>query len=242
MKNNIPEKKNSQNHDALNAFQKRIKQLNKELRPTFKKISDGIQIVINETPDNIFELSKYGWYLDFNVEFKTPVELGRLLKNGEINKVNDYLNNYYTEELDYIENRLVENYPQRKRFFSSAFSNHRKGDYISAIVVLLTQADGICYDKTEKKFFISDRKNEYLPQIEQNLRKFSHGIVDLFLSPISNKTTINVRAEELVNFPIRLNRHEIIHGVDIDFDSKTNSLKIISFINYLDNLFDKILQ
>ncbi|MBE7441015.1 MAG: hypothetical protein HS119_00985 [Flavobacteriales bacterium] len=60
--------------------------------------------------------------------------------------------------------------------------------------------------------------------------------MDLLIKPFKEYTAINASEEYLHDYPVKLNRHEILHGAVTDFDTELNSLKIISLVNFMDEM------
>lgn len=205
-----------------------------------ERIAESMEILKNETPVGILELSNYGWYLGYDSLPKTPVELGRKLKSGKSKEVDKLLTEYYEEELDFVEKRVVARNPNRKAIINEAFDNHRNKRYYSSIVLFLTQIDGLCYDETKKLYFKNNvklqRSNIYKPEVEEIISEKQKFIIEGFEIPLNQSTGINEHTNNISKFPIRLNRHEIIHGIDNNFGTKINSLKIISFLNYINDI------
>jgi hypothetical protein len=208
-----------------------------------KKIQKSFETMVIEIPGSLLELAKYGWYIDMDFLPITLIELGQKIKNGEIDIVVEYLCDYYSEKLDYIKIKLCREYPSREAIFKEAFNcfNHKK--YFASISLFLTQADGICYDKTEKLFFLNNRdlkrNGQYVPEVEAEIQRISGGFMDLLLEPIKRASVINENIGNISNFPVNLNRHSILHGMQTDYGTKTNCLKIISFIMYLNEMLEK---
>lgn len=181
----------------------------------------------------IYKTATHGWYVDDfskNSELNTNTCLQHIYNNLP-EKLNTYFSNYYKSKIFKIRERLTQNYPKRKKVLDEAFEAHQKGLFYSSICILLTQIDGICDDIFEAKFFIN--KN-YLPQIKEKLENKNLKYSDFILSPIIKKASINSWEKEIDKFPIRLNRHEILHGVDTQYGNEINSLKVISLISYMD--------
>ena len=86
----------------------------------------------------------------------------------------------------------------------------------------------------KENFFIKDKR--YLPQITSELEKSAETFLNLYLSPLQNQTPIMVREEDISNFPCKLNRHEILHGINADYGTEVNSLKVISLLKYISDL------
>lgn len=205
-----------------------------------KKLAESMEILQKETPIGILELSNYGWYLGYDSMPKTPVELGRKLKKGNSKEVDKILTEYYEEELDLVEKRIIGRNPNRKSLIIEAFDNHRNKRYYSSIVLLLTQIDGLCYDETEKLYFKNNRKLQhskiYKPEVEEKISEKEKFIIKGFDIPLNQSTGINELISNTSKFPVRLNRHEILHGIDYNYGTKINSLKIISFLNYINDI------
>lgn len=98
-----------------------------------------------------------------------------------------------------------------------------------------------------KKFFFKNNKSKnlkklgiYRPEIEESLKMHLSDFSQLLMSPLSGQNAINDSWDNVDDWPIRFNRHEIIHGIDFDYGNELNSLKIISLINYIDSLLNKL--
>ena len=136
--------------------------------------------------------------------------------------------------------QIIQLNPNRTAIIKEAFENHRQERYCSAITLLLTQVDGICCDEFEKLFFYNDRdarKNSiYKPEVEVELRKRADSLTELYLEVLKTSTGINDLSKNVCKYPVRLNRHEILHGMDYEYGTKLNSLKIISFISFINDI------
>jgi len=185
----------------------------------------------------IYKTATYGWYLDDfskTSEININTCLGFIYSNLPEN-LDSYLENYYNDRLSFIKDQLGEKYPNRKSIFDEAFKAHDNGLYHSSICLLITQIDGICNDVFNAKFFLN--KN-YLPEIKKKLDEKEIKYSDFLLSPINKKAIINGWEKEIDQFPVRLNRHEIIHGIDTNYGNELNSLKVISMLSYIDYIIN----
>jgi len=181
----------------------------------------------------IYKTATYGWYID-DFSKNSKININICLKHIYDNlpdKLDHYFSDYYKNRISEIRVNLMEKYPNRKEIISEGFEAHDKGCYNSSICLLITQIDGICDDILEAKFFLN--KN-FLPQIKEKLESKEMKYSDFLLSPIRKKASINSWEKEIDKFPIRLNRHEIIHGLDTNYGNEINSLKVISMISYID--------
>ncbi len=192
--------------------------------------------VQKKLPQANYELSKYGWYVDFDFLPASSIKLTQKISEGRIDVVDRWFFSYFKpQKLDIIEQRLIKNYPNRKNIFKASFNHHRNFDYISSITLLLTQIDGIFNDKTGMKYFTKDKD---LGIDRFNLTKY--GITELLITPLKEFTSINASEKYIDNYPIRLNRHEILHGINTDFGTEINSLKIISLVNFMDEFLTQV--
>ena len=226
--------------ELLKVFTHKLEEFLKKQKIFSKKLSKSFEIYQEEGPAGILELSNYGWYLGYDSMLKDPVELGRKLKNGNVREVDKILTNYYEEKLNLVEKKIIDCNPNRKSIIEEGFNNHRNKKYYSSIVLLITQIDGICYDKTSKLYFKNNRQLQksriYKPEVEEKITGKQKFIIEGFEIPLNQSTGINEHIENISKFPVRLNRHEILHGIDYGFGKKINSLKIISFLNYINDI------
>tara|TARA_R110002020_G_scaffold55420_1_gene153771 strand:+ start:415 stop:1116 length:702 start_codon:yes stop_codon:yes gene_type:complete len=179
----------------------------------------------------IYTTATYGWYID-SFDKNSGINLNKCIKiiyNNLPHKLDEYLGNYYKNNKEIIKNDLIKKYPTRENIFIEIFEAYKSGLYHSSICLLLTQIDGICEEIINAKFFLN--KN-HLPQIKVKLENCQIKYSDFLLSPINKKASINSWEEEISEFPIRLNRHEIIHGVDKTYGNEINFLKVLSMISY----------
>jgi hypothetical protein len=215
--------------ESLKIFQDSMAKLSSQLQPLFENIAKSM-IEFKKNSAGYYELSNYGWYLDMDLGISETNSLLELMQKNEIQAIDEYLSKYYSKKLRRIEEKLCSNHKNRKAIISEAFECHRKKRYFSSITLFLTQADGICHDKSRKFYFKNNKKlsnkNVYKPEIEAEIERVPEGILDYILAPLTKPTAINDLTSNVKNFPVRLNRHEILHGVDFEFSSKLNSLKV----------------
>lgn len=117
-------------------------------------------------------------------------------------------------------------------------SSYKRGHYELAIIGILVQVDWICKDNLNKHFFLK-RKNEnkeYIPSIVNDLLDVQDDYFKVFITPILHDCPIFVHYSRLRTYPSDLNRHEIIHGTDIDFGNKVNFLKSLSLLKYVSDI------
>lgn len=225
-------------------FSKEFPELMKKFSNPFKNIADAFKVIEEKTPNSLLELSRFGWYVDLSMLPREPIELAEKLKEGDINYVDSYLTEYYSNSITEIKKKLIKNHPARITLIKEAFKTYQAGSYSSSIVLFLTQIDGICYDRAKKMYFTNNRalirKRIYIPEIEGELNKLTNGIIQLLIKPIGEPTLINEATKNLSKYSERLNRHEIIHGIDIEYGTYIKNLKIISLISYFSDIINSL--
>jgi len=206
-------------------------------------IGNRISKNLEKTPESLLLLSKYGWYLDFDSEIYLPNQLKNLIIDGKVDGVDKILMEYYDENLDRILKNLSDNYPERKEIFRQITDAHKEQKFFLTIPSILTQVDGICFDVTTKKYFITEKKDKkfkHLPEVATEFANISGSIAEAFSMPILNQTAINSHESKIENFPVKLNRHLIMHGIDKEFGTEKNSLKCLSLLVYLSDMLTLI--
>ncbi len=213
-------------------------QIDENIAILWKKAIEGLRKVNKETPSIVLEISKYGWYF-FNIESllpREPFELKELIDQNRIDELDDFFLKYFYDYFNDIKRKLINRHKSRKTIFEEIFKAHKNNLFFSSICLSLTQVDGICYDEFNELFFVNDER--FLPKALKHLEKDKGFMAHLFLSPLENKTTINVHEKRLRDFPINLNRHSILHGKDISYATEINSVKIISFLSFMSYLIE----
>jgi hypothetical protein len=184
-------------------------------------------------------LAQEGWFCDIG---ETEKEYLTFMKEvffyHEVSELSGIFKEYYGSHLDLIEARLASMYPERARFISEAFGAHRTEKYMFSIPVFLSLADGITYLKTgEACLFTSSDRQPKLKQTQfmKDLIEESQ-LIEAMLSAVTNFSAIN-KPEKIDDNRFSLNRHTILHGKNLEYDTELNSLKVISLVNYLACLY-----
>jgi hypothetical protein len=207
------------------------------------RIRESIDQFNNNLPGYLVSIANFGWYLDLHTGVNLSVTLANYIEDKEIEKVDNYLIDYYSSNFDIIITKLSSNHPKRLKLFSEikiAFDNEY---YNLVIPLLLSQIDGICYDYTKKLFFIKNKKNEknpYLPKVSNELIVLNGEFFKAFLAPFFNDAPIFTHEDNLELFPTAFNRHRVLHGLEIEFGTKINCLKALSLLSYCDDVLFRI--
>jgi hypothetical protein len=210
-----------------NPFQKQIE--------AFQQIGERLRLYAENTPKYLLTIARHGWFLDMDSELSFPSQVITEIEEGNIDEADRLLVEYYSESLDNIFSTLENRHPKRSLILKELKMLIDSNQYYAFIPQVFSQVDGVCFDFTKKKFFIKNRKT-YLPEVTQELEKSTGSFAELYLSPIKNQTPIMAREEDLKTFPCRLNRHEIMHGINTTYGSRLNCLKVLSLFKYVSDL------
>ena len=192
---------------------------------------------LSELPERYREalksLGKEGWFYSPEMSTDLLSEIDHLLIEDP-NGVSEWLCDFFRGRINDIEQELLEAYPQRKRPLHDAFEAHREGKYSLSVPVFLTQADGIFLEKSveKKSLFIAKERKE---AVEKYASQFSGFNAD-FLQPLKILLPLwkseRQRESSFKTFTA-LNRHQVLHGESVEYDTEENSLKVVSLLNYL---------
>lgn len=259
MNKNILKKINKIQVDIGNAF-KPLHSINQTFNPIFESINkirqpiiklQKISMDLNTNFSHFSEvfkrvvimLGEEGWFIDeeMPISYIRKFENISKIKNNSFYKIQNDLVKYYTLNLDEIENSIIKSFPNREKIICSAFQAHKDKKYELSIPVLLTQIDGICFEKTDKYYFMKKRGTQYPETFDYVEEVIQDEFNKILYTGLTKSFPINhsKNQRKLYNKPNSLNRHQIIHGESIEYPSKINSLKVISLINYINQILEK---
>jgi len=146
----------------------------------------------------------------------------------------------------HIKEQLYTRYPNRKNVLESAFNAHDRGEYNLSIPVFLAQADGI---GTQLLSGISpfSRKTSSTPRIlvtAEEINRLSAQVDTTIIEPLGLPLGMTARSNssERLLHPHLYNRHEVLHGISVDYGNKINSLKAISILGHLATVFYDVVE
>jgi hypothetical protein len=178
-------------------------------------------------------LAENGWFLDFGGPPQLPTGWAEMFQRGESEAAHLQLEDYFRERRAGIEEELARAFPERSALLSKGFKFHDREEYDVAIPMFLIQADGICYRVFEEKFFgisggaLAARKN-----VEGESD-------DSFWMAVSEpfRMRLPIAASKKPNSTV-FNRHIILHGTNLNYGTRRNSLRSISLLAYLVGMSD----
>jgi hypothetical protein len=176
----------------------------------------------------LIKLSNFGWYMPPNMKLLELLELLDSIRNNDFEKKEHIIISYFKENIVNIENDLLAKNINILKLLREAFLAHREGMYYSSTILFLSQSDGLC----NANFFTNLKKrNNYL---EDKKSPYFVNSVLLITSSIDKDSR-----QQNIKFKSKLNRHQIMHGLDNEFGTEINSLKSLSFLLFISCFVDR---
>lgn len=200
-----------------------------------KAINEGIKAIPNISITVHDKLLQRGWYLDFSIDMKDVFEIADLDSGEKIDEIMcKTINENLVESMEYI----YESCPDRAIVIQKAFELHKREEYDICIPIFLIQADGISNEMFKTSFFgkrdgqtkTEKEKNKVIPKDKLNNRVDYSGYI--YPLDVISSINLNTSDRDKIN-PQLMNRHGIIHGLDIDYGTYKNSCQCIALLKYL---------
>jgi hypothetical protein len=207
------------------------KAIERAISPVFEQIRQSFIELPPKMQESILLLAKHGWYLDMEMPMPGILALLEALDEGNQSEIEEALCDYFQDRLARIEESIVKRFPHRTHLVRAAFDAHRREEYVLSIPVLLAQTDGICKEVTDQHLFTKEKGKPHTAKYVERwaANKFRKAL----LGPLAQTTPINASERERPGGSDALNRHTVLHGEDVNYGSKKNSLKAISLLDYI---------
>ncbi len=254
------EKLEKEVRSPINEVIKVIREKNKKFYLKIEELRPGIEnclLMFNElarqlpekTKNVLCRLERKGWCLDISdLPYYIPYQIEQVLEIKSDAELDHFFKSYFSHRLESIEKEIVEFFPHRSRAISGAFDDHRSGRYYSSILVFLAQADGICYEITGKNINGKQKQGNglYIKTKARSFKKnFASSTIDplteAILYPLMNDLSISTDEKNLPADFSGLNRHLVLHGKLLNYDTEINSFKAMSYLAYIGSI-SKILK
>ena len=179
-----------------------------------------------EIQTKLLALMQTGWGIDPD----QPILFVRLAQGefGNGRAADAWIAGHFESRLDEIETALARSHPERAAILSDAFDAHRRGLYTLSVPVLLAQADGIVGDRYKKKQLFSKSNNNGLASQINGMEPGQ--LATMWAETVSGNAEVSSNVRDLPVGFIGLNRHSVLHGVDLEYGTKENSIKAVSLL------------
>ena len=234
--------------------------LSTRISKTFEPLSESLSSIsesLNLLASSIEQIGSLSWGIDFNYEQFTDNQKSlaqRMVRNGwyftgnlppiskELLSINDKefnlaLCDFYDSESEYMFNRILETFPHRKHILAKIEKAHNNKDYELCIPTMLSQADGISYELFNVSLFSKDKLKQPKTKNQKQIKFDEDNIMDiLFITQLSITGILN---QDVFAKPKFFNRHSVIHGTDVHYNKKQNSLRCLSILYFLAEVKDR---
>jgi hypothetical protein len=217
---------------ALSDFGKHMKALKAQFADTGAKIAAAISRINDTLPENVRELARHGWFISW---WHTPLPAlfptAELFRKGNEEEGHGQMCNHFSEISGEISKDLVTRFPQRALILRSAFEAHDSCDYALSVPVFLAQADGIARELLGVSVYT--RQGRVRQTMKEAIERMDPtGIDEPILRLILEDLPLTASGNSPDFRADSLNRHSILHGTDVDYPSRLNSLRAISWLQY----------
>ncbi|HAT7987400.1 TPA: hypothetical protein GJ752_01270 [Legionella pneumophila] len=192
---------------------------------------------------------KRGWYISGELYNNQIISLAKAIDN--IDKTEHELEQEYAIEEALIglvkqllikkENEMYSTWPHREKILKAAINAHKKSNYILSIPIFLAQSDGICHDIFGLHIFSQKQGKKLSEEIEKiSNSKVNTSLMKAFLELLSKPSSMTSRTDkrdeqqQIDKLYGPVNRHGILHGIDLEYDNEANSLRCISLLFFLE--------
>lgn len=198
---------------------------------------EWLRTIIEQGTDDLFsELELYlideGWYLSIELPAGIVFEVADLQDEENFEGIEEALRDFFRARLAMVEALIVSEFPKRKRILEQTFRAHRAGDYALSVPVFLAQADGISAEVLRANFF---RPSKVTRTINKLLKQRDVALSPTVLRHLSQLGSLR-ESFACGKRPAGFNRHNILHGASIDYDTEANSLRGIALLEFLVSL------
>jgi len=196
------------------------------------------------TRNSILAMAEAGWYLDLQMSFPKVTRFKQLVEEEGTEIADARMMAHFEKRLDAIRASLIEGFTHRKPFFDAAFDAVRRDEHILAVPVLLSQTDGICKDVAGEYLFIAEKGVvPARPGVARYMLEQVHSdLSEAFLCTFEAVRPIGLTEKRRAPGFKGLNRHTVLHGEDLDYGTKLNSLKAVSLLNYVAQILTRKLD
>ena len=211
------------------------------LKPAFAALG-SMAVLIGEAVSKIPEkfqatvvaLANRGWFLDPEIAWQILVESTSAIDKGKLDAADAMMAAHFESRLGDIEAKLSAALHHRAPKFKSAFAAHRRCDYDLSILAFMAQADGVCAELRGGHFFLKDRATGKSLAASPDGVYEGGSLARIARLALSEDLPIRERmSKRAKSGSTALNRHAVMHGESLDYDTKDNSLRALSLLNYV---------
>jgi len=195
-----------------------------------------------------FLLDRGWWALQADMPLAAWGQLAQLIADGRRDEAEALMQHLAASLVERVARRVRAMWPGRWAILADAFRAHRDGLYTLSVPVMLMQADGICSDLLGAPLFAKEKGAPRSKKaLEQKLSAIKvagrrHRVSsspELTLEPLRTPSSIGQSTDQRDARRRRdatygpLNRHAVLHGLDVAYATEANSLRAVLILGYL---------
>lgn len=168
---------------------------------------------------------EYNWHITPSIDLKTLQQILASYDNKD--EIDKLFMQYYTNNMEKLQDKLCNDFSDRAKIINEAYNAHLNHNYYSSIVLFFTQIDGLSKFLTGETFFMSRewKRNSIDDDIKSMLAYYFLKIY------FEDSVLMKQSAKQRENWEIgHINRHQVLHGEVVNFDTEMNSLKVFALL------------
>lgn len=213
------------------AVQPIVFQVQARIAPFLDQVSRAFQELPERNQKALRILAVNGWYLDPGMQLPRLFAAADLFEARETDRANEKMCEHFDNRLNEIETHVCSKFSSRARILQQAFAAHRRGEYALTVPVFLSQADGVCKDLVGVQLYARANGMAALAAC-LHVEKLSP-LKASFFYPLVDPNPISAGPADRAGSGDLLNRHAVIHGESVDYDSRLNSCRSVSLLVYV---------
>ena len=203
------------------------------LGPMFLNIAKAMEGLPEELKIQVVAAANEGWFFDPNMGIDVLRKAGNAFRAGDRETGDAIIAEHFRSRVDEIEIELCQRLPHRAPKFKSSINAHRAEIYDLSVLGFFAQADGVCKELRGGYFFLSDRKTRSRETAAYADESISNDFDKFIYAALKEQLPLMTQMKHLSEGSNILNRHEVMHGRSLDYDTELNSLKAMSLLNYV---------
>lgn len=193
-----------------------------EVFTRFAEYLEGLPARIQE---QAVELAAHGWFFWPEDPHDFPAQIVVMYRAKPV-QAETLLIEYYAPQTKKLFSRLRAQFPNRAHIFCEIEHAYEASMFYSVITLSLAQADGIAHEMTGRSAFNLEKGR---PSFASALPEQVEGKwANAFYAGLTNKNLWSRGGR-----PNRLSRHTVLHGTCLDFGTRTNALKVLTYLGTL---------
>jgi hypothetical protein len=209
----------------------RVEQVRPELVAVFSAVHKRLQTLPEECQHALAVLARHGWFLDPSMGFTRVLALSKAFETDDPRDGHQLLIDYYAREISRISADLASTAPDRIHILRQALAAHIAGQFALSVPVFLAQADGICSARVGCHLYSRRNGTPVLAALFNDLPEES--LLGYIMYPLALPLPLTASSAERAGLPTHLNRHAILHGESLDYDSALVSAQALSLVHYV---------